>query len=45
MQGLLAKGGFQGSGIIYNLDPDDPELVHVKLRPPALTFIKYQPPS
>jgi GNAT superfamily N-acetyltransferase len=43
MQGLLARAGFQGSGIIYNLDVDDPELVYVKLRPPPLTFVKYQP--
>jgi ribosomal protein S18 acetylase RimI-like enzyme len=43
MQGLLAKAGFQGSGIIYNLDAVDPELLYVKLRPPPLTFVKYQP--
>jgi GNAT superfamily N-acetyltransferase len=43
MQGLLAKAGFQGSGIIYNLSPDDPELVYVKLRAAPLTFVKYQP--
>ncbi|HEY5007044.1 MAG TPA: GNAT family N-acetyltransferase [Caulobacteraceae bacterium] len=45
MQGLLAKAGFQGSGIVYNLSPDDPELVYVKLRAPPLTFVKYQPPA
>jgi GNAT superfamily N-acetyltransferase len=45
MLAMLAKAGFQGSGIIYNLDPDDPELVYVKLRAPPLTFVKYQPPA
>lgn len=30
MQGLLAKLGFAESGIIYNLDPGDPELVYFK---------------
>ena len=45
MLGLLGKAGFQGSGVIYNLNSDDPELVYVKLRPPALTFVKYQPPT
>ena len=45
MLGLLAKAGFQGSGIIYNLGAGDPELVHVKLRSPPLTFVKYQPPA
>jgi GNAT superfamily N-acetyltransferase len=45
MIGLLAKAGFQGSGIVYNLNPDDPELVYVKLRAPQLTFVKYQPPA
>jgi GNAT superfamily N-acetyltransferase len=43
MVGLLAKAGFQGSGIIYNLGADDPDLIYVKLRPPPLTFVKYQP--
>ncbi|HEY3887689.1 MAG TPA: GNAT family N-acetyltransferase [Caulobacteraceae bacterium] len=45
MLGLLTKAGFQGSGIVYNLSPDDPELVYVKLRAPPLTFVKYQPPA
>ena len=39
---LLAKAGFQGSGIIYNLDPGDPELIYVKLRQGQLTFIPYR---
>lgn len=43
MLGMLAKAGFQGSGVIYNLDPADPELVYVKLRAAPMTFIKYQP--
>jgi ribosomal protein S18 acetylase RimI-like enzyme len=30
MQALLAKVGFEPSGIIHNLDPDDPELVYYK---------------
>jgi GNAT superfamily N-acetyltransferase len=42
MLGMLAKAGFQGSGVIYNLDPSDPDLIYVRLRPPPLTFIKYQ---
>jgi ribosomal protein S18 acetylase RimI-like enzyme len=29
MQALLAKAGFRRSGIIENLDPDDPELIFV----------------
>ena len=45
MLAMLAKAGFQGSGMIYNLDPTDPELVYVKLRAPPLTFVKYQPPA
>jgi GNAT superfamily N-acetyltransferase len=45
MLGMLAKAGFQGSGVIYNLDAADPELVYVKLRSEPLTFIKYQPPG
>ena len=45
MHSLLTKAGFQGSGIIYNLDLDDPELVFVKLRAPPMTFVKYQPPA
>jgi ribosomal protein S18 acetylase RimI-like enzyme len=32
MRALLAKIGFQESGVIDNLDPGDPELVFVKLR-------------
>ena len=35
MQALLAKAGYEASGIIYNHDPGDPELVFVKFRPPA----------
>jgi ribosomal protein S18 acetylase RimI-like enzyme len=36
MQSLLAKLGYQVTGIIYNLDPGDPELVYYKpLNPPA----------
>jgi ribosomal protein S18 acetylase RimI-like enzyme len=34
MRALLAKIGFEESGIIHNLDPGDPELVFVKLRRP-----------
>ncbi len=30
MQALFAKVGFELSGIIYNLDLDDPELVYYK---------------
>ncbi len=30
MQALLAKLGFEESGIIHNLDPGDPELVYFK---------------
>jgi GNAT superfamily N-acetyltransferase len=41
-QRLLAKAGFQGSGVIYNLDAADPQLVFVKLRTPPLTFFKYR---
>jgi GNAT superfamily N-acetyltransferase len=33
MRALLAKIGFQESGVIENLDPGDPELVFVKVRP------------
>jgi ribosomal protein S18 acetylase RimI-like enzyme len=39
---LFAKAGFQGSGIVYNLDPGDPELIYVKHRAPELTFIPYR---
>jgi GNAT superfamily N-acetyltransferase len=39
---LFAKAGFQGSGIVYNIDPGDPELVYVKHRAPSLTFIPYR---
>ena len=31
MQSLLAKLGYERSGVIYNLDPGDPELVYVRL--------------
>jgi ribosomal protein S18 acetylase RimI-like enzyme len=30
MQALFAKVGFEPSGIIHNLDPDDPEIVYYK---------------
>jgi N-acetylglutamate synthase-like GNAT family acetyltransferase len=30
MQALLAKAGFMPCGIIYNLDPNDPEIVYYK---------------
>jgi len=40
--GLLGRAGFQGSGVIYNLDPADPDLIYVKLRAPPMTFIRYQ---
>ena len=30
MQALFAKVCFEPSGIIHNLDPDDPELVYYK---------------
>ncbi len=40
---LFAKAGFQGSGIVYNLDPGDPELIYVKRRQSPLTFIPYRP--
>ena len=32
MQALLAKLGYERSGIIHNLDPNDPELVYMKER-------------
>lgn len=32
MRALLAKAGYQVSGVIENLDPGDPELVFVKFR-------------
>ena len=35
MRALLAKAGFEPSGLIENLDPGDPELVFVKFRPRA----------
>ena len=31
MQALLEKAGFESSGVIYNLDVSDPELVYFKL--------------
>jgi len=40
---LLAKAGFQGSGIVYDIDEGDPELIYVKRRTPSLTFIPYRP--
>jgi hypothetical protein len=30
MQALFAKVGFMPSGMIHNLDPNDPEIVHYK---------------
>jgi GNAT superfamily N-acetyltransferase len=39
---LFAKAGFEGSGIVYNLDPGDPELIYVRRRPPKMTFIPYR---
>ena len=30
MQALFAKAGFEQSGMIHNLDPDDPEIVYYK---------------
>ena len=30
MRSLLAKLGYERSGVIYNLDPDDPELVYLR---------------
>ena len=30
MQSLFAKVGFEPSGIVHNLDPDDPEIVYYK---------------
>jgi GNAT superfamily N-acetyltransferase len=35
MRALLAKIGFEESGVIHNLDPGDPELVFVKFRRPG----------
>jgi GNAT superfamily N-acetyltransferase len=32
MRGLLARLGYRRSGVIYNLDKDDPEFIFVKLR-------------
>lgn len=32
MQALFAKLGFQRSGMIHNLDPNDPEIVYYKAR-------------
>ena len=40
---LFAKAGFLGSGIVYNLDPGDPELIYVKHRQSEMTFIPYRP--
>lgn len=31
MRGLLARLGYRWSGVIYNLDKDDPEFIFVKL--------------
>jgi hypothetical protein len=30
MQALFVKAGFLPSGMIYNLDPNDPEIVYFK---------------
>ncbi len=39
MQAVMASAGYQPSGIVQNIDPDDPELIYFKLlptpRPPA----------
>jgi len=40
---MRCETAHQDSGIIYNLGADDPDLIYVKLRPPPLTFVKYQP--
>jgi ribosomal protein S18 acetylase RimI-like enzyme len=34
MQALLAKTGFEPSGVIENLDPGDPELIYVRHKAP-----------
>jgi ribosomal protein S18 acetylase RimI-like enzyme len=39
---LFAKAGFEGSGIAYNLDPGDPELIYVKRRDAQLTFVPFR---
>jgi hypothetical protein len=31
MQTLFAKVGFEQSGVIHNLDPNDPEVVYYRL--------------
>lgn len=31
MQALFAKVGFERSGVIYNLDPNDPEIVYYRV--------------
>jgi len=33
MQALFTKVGFESSGVIHNLDPDDPEIVYYKALP------------
>jgi N-acetylglutamate synthase-like GNAT family acetyltransferase len=33
MQALFAKAGFELSGVIHNLDPNDPEIVYYKALP------------
>jgi GNAT superfamily N-acetyltransferase len=33
MRGLVTRLGYQWSGVIYNLDKDDPEFIFVKLLP------------
>jgi len=33
MQALFSKVGFEPSGAIHNLDPDDPEIVYYKALP------------
>ncbi len=37
MQKSLEKAGFQKSGIIYNLDENDPEIVYFKQVTPNIT--------
>jgi hypothetical protein len=39
---LLAKADFAGSGVIYNLNGGDPELVYVKIRSPSMTFVPFK---
>lgn len=45
MQSLLARQGFQLSGVIHNLDEDDPELIYVKFIQPAAAAPPTEQPS